>query len=247
MKPEDLILELSKNIETSLARDLVHDFIELQGDCKTRTLGRSSFGKFVETVVQVLEYFDTGKYDKKPKVDSYLKSLEHSSSSLPDDLKLCCSRIARSIYTLRNKRNILHKGDVDPNIYDLNYIYSACQWILSEMIRYSIKSDKALAGRMLEYIQIPISVIVEEFSDRRIVYGNLSVKKEALVLLHSHYPEPVSLKEIQKSMERRSKSAISNILSKLWNEKLVHRDAAGYKLTQPGFRTAVAIITGIDG
>lgn len=245
MKTEDLISGLSKSIEPSLARDLVQDFIELRKDCQTLTFGRASFGKFVETLVQVLQFLETSKFDKKPKCDFYLKNLESSSSTLPDDLKLCCSRIARSTYTLRNKRNILHKGEVDPNVYDLNYAYSACQWILSEIVRYSINSDKALAGRMIDYIQIPISVIVEEFGDRRIVYGNLTVEKELLVLLHSYYPEPIALKDIQKSMDRRSKSAISNNLTKLWGDRLVHRDADGYKLTQPGFKKAVTIISEI--
>ena len=175
MTPNDLINELSKHIDESLANDLVSSFIELRKDCKTGTLGRSSAGKFVETLVQVLQYLENGTYNAKPQVDDYLRNLESRPSSLPDGLKICCSRIARSSYSLRNKRNILHKGQVDPNIYDLYFTYTASQWMLSEVVRQIINTDMAVAGRMIEFIQIPIMSVVERFGDIIFVYGKLTI------------------------------------------------------------------------
>ncbi|OGV61817.1 MAG: hypothetical protein A2283_06290 [Lentisphaerae bacterium RIFOXYA12_FULL_48_11] len=242
MTSRDLILELSRVLDSNLAKDLVCEFIELRMECQTGTLGRSSLGKFVETVVQVLQYLDMGKYDAKPSVDDYLKNIESRSPALAEDLRICCARIARSVYTLRNKRNILHKGELDPSLYDLRYAYSACQWILSEILRYAIKSDKELAGGLVEFVQIPVSPVVEDLDGRKIVYGDLTVEKELLVLLHSHYPEAVRHKDIQVSMDRRSKSAISNSLKKLWEQKLVHRTVATYKLTQEGYKAATSVI-----
>jgi len=234
------------HIDRSLSEDLVREFVELRNDCKTATLGRASFGKFVETVVQVLQFVERSSYDSKPDVDAYLKNLESRSSNLPDDLRICCARIGRSCYTLRNRRNILHKGLVDPNLYDLRYAYSACQWILSEIVRHTMRSDKSSAGKMVDFIQMPISLVVEDFGDRKTVYGSLTIEKELLVLLHSHYPECVPLKQIQKSMDRRSKGAISNRLSRLWNSKLVHREKGGYKLTQQGFDKALSILMALE-
>ena len=245
MTPNALISKLSKHIDPSLSQDLVRDFMELRNDCKTGTLGRSSFSKFVETIVQILQFFERSSYDSKPDVDAYLKNLESRTTTLPDDLRICCARIGRSCYTLRNKRNILHKGLVDSNIYDLRYAYSACQWMLSEIVRHTISTDKSLAGKMIDSIQMPVSAVVEDFGDRKMVYGNLTVEEELMILLHSHYPEYIPLKQIQKSMDRRSKSAISGNLSKLWNLKLIHRENAGYKLTQQGFNQAMNLLASL--
>lgn len=246
MKAENLILELSKHIDQCLAKDLVREFVELQNDCKTGTLGKASGGKFIETVVQVLQFLEAKKYDKKPNVDEYLRILESKQTLfLNDDLKICCSRVARACYTLRNKRNILHKGAVDPNIYDLRFFFSGTQWILSELVRQIVNTNMSLAGKMIEFIQIPISSIVEELGDRKIVYGNLTVENELLVLLHSCFPEYLSIQNIQKSMDRRSESAIYNSLKKLWSNKLIHKEKTEYKLTQEGFKEAVNILSRI--
>ncbi|HHI78550.1 MAG TPA: hypothetical protein ENK02_01070 [Planctomycetes bacterium] len=88
-----------------LAADLVDNFFELRHDAATSTLGRSSAGKFVETVVQVTQYLEEGKYDAKPNVDSYLRNAENNAPSLDDGLRVCSARIARAMYTLRNKVN----------------------------------------------------------------------------------------------------------------------------------------------
>lgn len=223
MKSDHLINELAKHINPALATDLVSEFLEIQSDCKTGTFGRSPAGKFIETVVQVLQFFENGSYDTTLNVDSYLKGIESRVSSLNDDLRLCCARIARSCYTLRNKRNIAHKGSLDPNIYDLKYTYASAQWILSEIVRQVITSEMDLAGRMIDFIQIPVSSIVEEFGDRKLIYGNLNVEQEILVLLHSYYPEHTSRQTIRASLDRRSNSATSNSLNKLWKDKSIHK------------------------
>lgn len=246
MTSHNLIGELSNHLSPTLAKDLVESFIELRKDCKTATLGRSSGGKFVETVVQVLQYLDSGTYDVKPAVDEYLRNLESRPSALSDDLRVCCSRIARSSYALRNKRSIAHKGQVDPNIYDLNYTYSAAQWMLSEIVRHLTSINMAVAGNIIEFIQIPVSGVVEKFEDRRLVYGTLTIRDELLVLLHSYYPEHTSLTAIHKSMERRSKRGISSALTKLWAAKLIHKEGQNYLLTQEGFKVATEILSNLN-
>ena len=57
-----------------LAEDLVESYLTIRHDAATKTYGRAAPGKFVETVVQVLQYMATGSYDASPKVDDYLKS-----------------------------------------------------------------------------------------------------------------------------------------------------------------------------
>jgi hypothetical protein len=92
---------------------------------------------------------------------------------------------------------------------------------------------------------LPVSSVIEDFGDRKTVYGNLTVDREILVLLHSHYPDFVSPARIKLSLDRRSESAVSNALSRLWKQKSVHRAADGYKLTQRGFAEAAEVLTDI--
>lgn len=133
MKHDELVFSLKGLCTDKLATDLVGEFLEMARDLSTGVTGRSSPGKFVETVVQILQYIDAGSFLARPKIDSYLKSIESAASNLNDDLRIALARIARSMYTLRNKRNIAHKGDVDPNIYDLRYLFSSAQWIMAEL------------------------------------------------------------------------------------------------------------------
>lgn len=243
MNSDQLIAELAKYLDKQLAKEFVSEFVAIRNDCKTGILGRTSIGKFVETVVQLFQTLETGgKYDKKPNVDLYLKNLESKLTPLNDDLKIVCNRIARASYSLRNKRNIAHKGEVDSNIYDLKYIYASAQWILSEIVRQFIKTDMASAGAMIEFIQIPVSSVVEDLGDRKLVFGKFTVEQELLVLLHSYYPNYISVQSIRSSLDRRSTSSISNALSKLWKDKLIHRKNLGYKLTQEGFNKVLRIL-----
>ena len=243
MNTNQLTIKLKKYLNTHLAKDLIVDFVNIKNECKTGTLGKVSIGKFIETVVQLLQYLETGKYDKKPSVDDYLRNLESRSvANIDDDLRIVCSRIARSAYTLRNKRNIAHKGSVDPNIYDLRYVFASSQWILSEIVRQVIQTDMKTAGELIEYIQIPISSVIEDLGKRKLIFGNFTVNEEIMVLLYSYYPSYVSRNSIKESLDRRSNSSISNSLSKLWNNKLVHRDGSEYKLTQEGFKETIKIL-----
>ncbi len=89
---------------------------------------------------------------------------------------------------------------------------------------------------------MPVSTVVEDFGTRKIVFGNLTVEKELLVLLHSFYPEYADLRSVKSSLDRRSSSAISNSLKKLWKGKLIHKEKSAYKLTQEGFRETTEIL-----
>ena len=97
-----------------------------------KALERASPGKFVETFVQCLQHMATGTYEPKPDVEDYLLKRVENVSALPEGLRICAARIARSVYTLRNKRNIAHKNEVDPNTVDLAFAHQATAWILAD-------------------------------------------------------------------------------------------------------------------
>lgn len=98
------------------------------------------------------------------------------------------------------------------------------------------------AGKMIEFIQIPASTVIEELDERKLIFGDFTVDQKILILLHSYYPDFISRMSIRNSLDRRSNCSISNSLNNLWKEKLIHRKEAEYKLTQEGFKKSQQIL-----
>src|SRR5207249_2219977 len=105
-----------------------------------------------------------------------------------DGLRVCAARIARSIYTLRNKRNIAHKSDIDPNSFDLAFINQGASWIMAELLRNASGISMQEAGALIELVQAPVGTLVEEIDGTRLVHADVGLQGEVLILLHSHYP-----------------------------------------------------------
>ena len=152
-----LVQALSGLLGQTLAQELAADFVKLRQDCATATLERASPGKFVEAFVQCLQYVATGKYEAKPDVDAYLSKKAENETCLPEGLRICAARVARSIYTLRNKRNIAHKNPVDPNTFDLALVHQGAAWIMAEFLRNASGVSMQEAGALIELIQAPVA------------------------------------------------------------------------------------------
>lgn len=242
-----LSLALSGLVGRALAEDLVAYFIKLRQDCATKTLERSSSGKFVEIFVQCLQYMISGTHDPKPDVEGYLHRRVENEIGLQEGIRVCASRVARAIYTLRNKRNIAHKNSVDPNIFDLMLTYQGAAWIMAELLRNASDITMEEAGSLIELVQSPVGTLVEEIDGTRLVHADVSIRGEILILLHSHYPERIRADEIFKSMSARNSGSIRNRMSQLRGEKLLHGDAKiGYRLTQAGHQAAVEQIRSLQ-
>jgi hypothetical protein len=240
---EELEKALFGLVEPSLARDLVSSFLELKQDAVTGVTGRSGAGKFVETVVQSLQWIETGRWDSHPAVDEYLRTVESRPTSMDDGLRICMARIARSMYSLRNKRSIAHKGEVDPNSADLRMLYAAAQWCMTELLRRSKGVTMEEAGALMLHVQAPISQFVEDCGGKRLVLAELPAADEILALLHSYYPESVRLSRIISDLDRVDESTVRKAINRLWRgrriEKVGERE---YRLTQLGFGDSEGVI-----
>jgi hypothetical protein len=238
-----LVDALKTGIPDELANDLAQEFLAIRQDVATATLGRGAPGKFVETVVQVFQALEQGgTYDKKPNVDAYLRGVESRSSSLPDGLRVCASRLSRAMYALRNKRSIAHKGEIDPNLYDLRLLFAGAQWVLAELLAEIAAISVEEAGRLIAEVELPVDGLVEAVEDRKIVHGNLTVPQEILILLMSEYPEPIARADVIASLDRRSAGSVRNAIKDLWKRKLLHESKDGkVVLTKEGMRNAISV------
>ena len=234
-------------VGVSLATDIASHFVAIRQDYATKTLGRASPGKFVEAFVQCLMQISKGNFDAKPSVDSYLNTKVENDSTLPDGLRFSAARIARAMYTLRNKRNIAHKGGVDPNCYDLAFLHQSAAWIMAELIRNAVGITMEEAGAIIELVQAPVGSLIEEIEGVRLVHANVSTRVELLLLLHSHYPNKVPMADIKASLSTRGFSSIRGRLSELKGEKLIFGDSdQGYRLTTMGHGGATTQIEALS-
>jgi hypothetical protein len=231
-----------------LAQHLVANFVNMRRDLATQTLERSSPGKFVETFVQCLQHIAVGNHDIKPDVDAYLSKHVENATQLPEGLRICGARLARAMYSLRNKRSIAHKNEVDPNTFDLALLHEGAAWIMAELLRIASGLTMQQAGALIELVQAPVATLVEEIDGTRIVHANLPIEGEILILLHSKYPDPVPVKNIEDSMIGRNNKSVRNKLGDMKYRKLVHGDTTkGYRLTQAGYAGAVSEIENLTG
>ena len=83
MTPSELIEQLKIRLPADVTCDLINSFVQIRTDVITGTLERSAPGKFVETIVQVLQFLDSGQFDTNPKVDEYLRTSESRSAAAP--------------------------------------------------------------------------------------------------------------------------------------------------------------------
>jgi len=243
MEKDALIDALAKKLPRNLCEDLVTEFVELRQDVATKTLGRSPSGKFIETIVQVLEFLETGNYSTPPNIEQYLKNVESRACPLDDGLRIVGARVARGMYALRSKRNILHKGNVDPNTHDLRYLLHGAQWLIAELLRNVSGLTMQESGQLVNMVYTPVGELVEDTGFGRLVLHDVrSPAEEVLILLHSHYGTVTSFQDIRQSLNRRREKDVRNALTSLWRRKLIDGSAKdGYVLTTKGFNEAVAL------
>ncbi len=241
-----LVQAIDSLVGRKLARDLAADFIKLRLDVLAATLERASAGKFVESFVQCLQQISSGRYAAVPNVDDYLNRHVEGNSALPDGLRVCGGRVARSIYTMRNKRNIAHKREINPNRIDLAFTYHGAAWIMAELIRCASGITMEEAGALIRLVNAPVGTLVEEIDGIRMVHADVSRRVEILILLHSKHPDPVTSAQLVEWIGKNAATTRARLYD-LRSERLILGDAKkGFRLTSPGHSVAIGEIRNIE-
>lgn len=233
-----------------LADDLVSYMTKVGKELRKFDLEKSSTGKFVETVVQVLQALQSPmkKYDLTVRsVEDELTAFE--SRAIPgvnNESRLGIVRITRAIQCVRSKRGMVHKNLIDPNVFDLEFVYHGAQWIVTELVRLGSDSTVSDAVEIVREIQRPVLPIVEHVFDRPLVlHTKVSAPSELLIVLRDGYSveRTMSRKEISKALDRRNPSTVTNALKALWSERLIDGNGKdGYRLTALGVSAADKVL-----
>jgi len=96
--------------------------------------------------------------------------------------------------------------------------------------------------KLVEFIQVPLSSLVEDFGDKRLVLREGRAEEELIILLFHYYPMPVSVPQLHQDMDRHASSTVSNVITALYKRRLIEGNKnTGYKLTALGYQRAVEL------
>jgi hypothetical protein len=238
----DLGSILRTHIPAALGDEFMRHYDQLRRDVLIKTFERTSPGKLVETFLRILQWMESGQYDKRLDVEGYFRRLDMQASTLDDGLRICGGRVARAMYAIRSKRNIAHTGDVAPNEGDLRFLFAAAQWLLAELLRVACSVNVDEAARMVA-IGVPNVGLVDGSSGKVLLLADVSVTDEILLRLHHDYPAYVPVADIYESLDRRKPETVRRLLHKLWADRDVEGStSAGYRLTDKGLQRASSVI-----
>ncbi len=229
-------------LNSTLFQELIEQHISL-----TKSFHRKDYektlnktGKFTETVFQLLEELLSDGHSTQPRFSDVQDKLENQSKgSIPESIRKILPRIARySLYTIRSERGAVHKDEINPQMIDAYFAHQTTKWVISEFIRvYGTEDiDVEELRRRMEQVSTRSLPFVEEFEggDIMILIDNIKTKDKILLVLYHFYPERVTRKDLYAYIDDEDNSTIRPNLHNANDQKHVHENDDGAKLTRQG-------------
>jgi hypothetical protein len=239
---------LVKHVDSGLITELLKEYVEMRkahfsGDWPG-VLNHS--GMFCQAGIAVLNQVSTKqivdvnqvRFDELYKQLAGLKKdtpeLEFTTQIMPD--------VMRSVQGVRSKKRVTHIKAFNPDQLDAEYALRACSWCLSMLLLVLDKTqDPKEVGTLVEGIMEKQVPLIEEFEDGGIVvFEKLPFKHELLLALYKKVSRlPTS--ELARVL-RTYPQNVNTALIGLAEEKLVHRNNDGTKITTKGIVFAESLI-----
>lgn len=136
-------------------------------ECKKRNWKYfgNEMGRFVEVAIRMIELKTEGKYTNlKDKLailnENRLKQFEQSQITNSISFRILIPRQLYAMYTIRNKRGMIHINEVDPNYMDATVLLNISKWILAEFVRNSKKIDYDDAVKIIEELIVKENAVI---------------------------------------------------------------------------------------
>jgi len=169
-------------------------------------------------------------------VDRLTQKLESAPASHHESIRLHIPRVLRSIYNIRNRRDVGHVGgDVSPNLGDANLLLINASWVLAELVRLYFACSLGEAQHLVDGLAERKIPLIQDFDGfLKILNPQLTVSQRTLVLLYHRGAAGASRAEIGSWLKGIKSSTVSSVLSKLERDALVHRDGRQCQITRRG-------------
>ncbi len=240
---EKLLRGLSPPLDRVLTNQLLSEYISQEkryilGDWEPATLDG---GQFVEAASRIIYHQDSGKLDRRRKVDDCLKYIEdvqnqHDHQFPERKSALHIAKVLRTIYKFRSDRGAVH---IDPD-------YTACQldsrlviensrWALSELLRILWSGNRyEVAKAIREILQYEIPA-VGRYEDQLLVQRkDCTAEEEIVVLLHFAGEAGLSRRDLGRFV-RKAPSKITEGIQRLHrNREIIALKGGRFRLTDLG-------------
>ena len=239
----DLVQQITKEgIDKTIVERLIEEYKEINkqnlvGDVEKAVLHS---GKFSELALALVKSCFTNTPIDLNKIyfGSLLKEISTYSRANPqeDILALAIPKVAESIYTIRNKKDVAHVKTLDPDVFDISYCVSACSWILAQLISIFYTKDINEANRIIISVSEKKIPLIEEFEDKTILVlrKDMPLTHEILTVLYHYYPARLSDVQLSGILRYYNLSYLRGRLTRLASERLVHMIGRNSKLTKLG-------------
>ncbi len=165
MLPQDLEVALSREVDPTLAAQLVQEARSLEESFLLRRWKYTELdgGRFAEVSARIVYVADSGNLSLTKSVDDCLKYVDNNqvTHKFPEkQAAVHLAKVIRSIYKLRSQRGAVHVSPTyTANEIDSRLIVESARWILAEIIRIFVKSkpeEVAIAVRNLARFPHPL-------------------------------------------------------------------------------------------
>lgn len=158
-------------------------------------------------------------------------------------LLLAVPYAAKTVYTIRNKKKVVHIKAINPDFLDGTVSVSICDWILSQIIMLKCNSNPKEVGDFIRSVIEKKIPLIEEFEDGSmlVLNPNIAFRNELLLVLYK-VSKRLTKDELKKVIKIGYPQKLNTTLSVLEKKRLIHVNDDGIKISQNGIREAEKII-----
>ncbi len=232
-------------LDRKLVEQLLSEYISQEkryilGEWEPATLDG---GQFVEAAARLLYHRDSGKLDRRKKVDDCLKYVEDLKNQNPHHFPerkaaLHIARVLRTIYKFRSDRGAIH---IDPeytaNQLDSRLVIDNSRWTLSEVLRlFWSGNQQQVAKAIREILQYEIPA-VGKYEDQLIVERkDCTAEEETLLLLHYAGEAGLLRKDLGRFVRKAASKVTEAIQALQEKREVIALKGSRYRLTNLGAR-----------
>ncbi len=241
MEPADLVAELSKTVNPTLAKQLVDEAIANEEAFRLRRWGSAELngGRFAEVAARIMYSIDSGNLNLTKSVDDCFRYIENPTvpHSFPEaQAALHLTKVIRSIYKLRSQRGAVHVSPVyTANEIDSRLVVESVRWTLAELLRLFIASDPRLLTETVQSLARFPSPLIRIYGERALLQSTTFTIEEE-VLAHLLFASTgLTAKQIT-AMIPKDPSSVRKAVKKLCGTKLRQAIAVddSYQITDLG-------------
>lgn len=207
----------------------------------------NEMGQFIEVARRMIEFMVSAQYtpltDKLPIFnENTLRTYEQCSPSVETSYRILIPRYLYAMYSIRNKRGIIHKSEIDPNGMDLAIMLSSAKWILSEMVRLCSNLPFEETSELIESLLEKEQPLFWNTGNAiRVLDIKMDSPSKILCLLY--YKDKQTDTELQKAIEYQNSTTFKSILKKLHKERKIEYISGQCFLSPLGLKEAEKTIS----